>query len=455
MSEVRALKVLVSAFAFSPTKGSEFSVGWNYVRAIAVRHKVWVIARSSERDETEAYLRQHPDAMPNVTVHYIPFPSHSFKFPMWELVFYPMMRQWQRKALKLGCALDAEINFDLIHHVTATGFREPGYLWKITKPFVWGPVGGLQYFPIGLLSAVPFRSRLFFLLKNLSTLWAMHISRRPRRAAATVQAMLVPSCNVADKVRTLWGRDATVSCEVSAPDLEPGPLARRGVGEPLRIIWSGSCEARKALNIVLLALERLKRSSVDWQLTVVGDGPLWGTWKVLAERLGLGERCTFLGRVSRAEVLSVMATGHCFVQPSLYDATSTVVVEALSCGLPVICLDHFGFKDVVNAECGVKIPPNRLDQVIRDFANAIEALWLDEDRRHKMALAAQKASADLTWKHKEQVINEVYSYVLSQMVAGWKNPSKSDIGDHCSHEANNSATHSISGSIEKLKDNVL
>jgi glycosyltransferase involved in cell wall biosynthesis len=107
-----------------------------------------------------------------------------------------------------------------------------------------------------------------------------------------------------------------------------------------------------------------------------------------------------------------MATGHCFVQPSLYDATSTVVAEALAYGLPVLCLDHFGFKDAVNAECGIKISPNRLDQVIREFAQVIEALWLDEDRRYQMAIAAQKASQRLSWKHKEGVVNEVYSRIL-------------------------------------------
>jgi glycosyltransferase involved in cell wall biosynthesis len=308
--------------------------------------------------------------------------------------------------------LDAEIDFDLIHQITATGFREPGYLWKIRKPFVWGPIGGLQFFPLRLLNAVPFRSRPFLVAKNLSTVWAMHISRRPRRAAAAAKAILAGSSNVADKVRALWGRDATLSCEVSAPDLEPRLPVRRGAHEPLRIIWSGGCEPRKALNIVLLALAQLKRSSVDWQLTAVGDGPLLGSWKALADKLGIGERCRFLGRVPRAKALSVMATGHCFVQPSLYDATSTVVAEALAYGLPVLCLDHFGFKDAVNAECGIKISPNRLDQVIREFAQVIEALWLDEDRRYQMAIAAQKASQRLSWKHKEGVVNEVYSRIL-------------------------------------------
>jgi glycosyltransferase involved in cell wall biosynthesis len=333
-----------------------------------------------------------------------------------------MMWHWQRGALRLGRALDAEIDFDLIHHVTATGFREPGHLWKLGKPFVWGPIGGLQFFPVRLLNAVPFRSRLFFVLKNLSTLWAMHISGRPRRAAAAAQAILAASSNVADKVRTLWGRDATVLCQVSAPDLELRLPVRRGVEEPLHIIWCGSCEARKALNIVLLALGQLKQSPVDWRLTVVGDGPLLGSWKALAGRLGVGERCTFLERLSRAEWLRIMASGHCFVQPSLYDATTSVVVEALAYGLPIVCLDHFGMKDAVDAEYGVKISPDTLDQVVRDFAKAIEALWLDEGCRYEMAIAAQQSSRHLTWKHKEGVINEVYSRILPELCLGSGQP---------------------------------
>jgi glycosyltransferase involved in cell wall biosynthesis len=418
MNEIRPLNVLVSAFNFNPVRGSECSVGWDYVRAIASRHKVWVITRRIEKEEIEQYLLQHPDAMPNVTVHYVRERFRNIDSSFGLLTNYLRYMYWHWDAFKTGRSLNAQINFDLIHQLTGTGFREPGHLWKLGKPFVWGPIGGLQFFPLQLLNAVPFRSRLFFVLKNLSTVWAMYIARRPRRAAAAAQAILAGSSNVADKVRTLWGRNATVSCQVSAPVLEPRQPVRRGSGEPLRIIWSGSCEPRKALNIVLLALVQLKLSPIDWRLTVVGDGPLQGNWKALAGRLGLGERCDFLGMVSRAEVLSVMASGHCFVLSSLYEGTPTVVVEALANGLPVICLDHFGMKDAVNAECGIKIPPNRLDQVVRDFSKAIKALGQDEELRYAMSVAAQKASQRLSWKHKEDIINDVYSRILPAVSLG-------------------------------------
>jgi glycosyltransferase involved in cell wall biosynthesis len=409
MSEVKPLKVLVSAFAFSPIKGSEFSVGWDYVRAIAARHKVWVIARSEERAETEVYLSKNPDALANVTVHYVSWYPRRFKVPLWEIAFYFLYRNWQWRAYKLARTLDAEFNFDLIHHVTTTGFRDPGYMWKMDKPFVWGPIGGMQYFPLNLLNAVPWRSRPFLVVKNLTTFWAMHISPRPRQAAAKAKAILAGSSNVAERVRAIWGRHATVSCQVSSPDMKAWVPTCRASGDPLRIIWSGSCEPRKALNIVLLALERLNQSSVDWRLIVVGEGALMGAWKALADKLGIRERCSFLGRVSRAEVLSVMATGHCFAMSSLYEGTPTVVAEALAFGLPVICLDHFGLKDAVDMASGIKIQPMNLDQVVGDFAKGIEVLWRDENARYKMAMAAQQASMALTWERKMMVINDVYS----------------------------------------------
>lgn len=412
MSEMRSLKVLVSAFACNPTRGSECSIGWDYVRAIALRNKVWVITRSLEREEIEQYLVRHPDAISNVTFHYVGERFRNLSNLLGIVTNYWRYQLWHWDAYRAARSLDERINFDLVHHVTGTGFREPGHLWKLGKPFVWGPIGGLQFFPLRLLNAVPFRSRPFFLLKNLATVWSMYAASRPKRAAAAAGIILAGSSNVAEKVHALYNRDAIVLCEVSAPDLESRPATRRRPEEPLHIVWSGFCESRKALNIVLLALGQLKESSVDWRLTAVGNGPLLGSWKLLARRLGINERCNFTGRVVRAEVFSVMASAHCLVQPSLYDATSTVVAEALAHGLPVLCLDHFGFRDAVNSACGVKIPPNKLDQVIADFAAAIKAIGLDEDRRYQMAIAARQAAQRLTWKHKSEIIEDVYSRVI-------------------------------------------
>ena len=204
MSEQRSLKVLVSAFAFNPLKGSECSVGWDYVRAIPQHHKVWVLTRSLEREDIEKYMLQNPEAISNVSVHYIDERFHNLSSPLGYITNYLRYKQWQREAYQRGRTLDTQINFDLIHLVNGTGFREPGHLWKLGKPFVWGPIGGLQFFPLAFLGALPAPARLHFLLKNLATVWAMYFSRPPKRAAAVAQAILAGSSNVAEKVHSLW-----------------------------------------------------------------------------------------------------------------------------------------------------------------------------------------------------------------------------------------------------------
>ena len=211
MNKVRQLKVLVTAHAFSPIKGSEYAIGWDYVRAIAAQHKVWVLTKSTEKEDIEQYLSLHPDVMPNVTVHYVPWIHRAFIFPLDVIDVYFLQRRWHWQAYRLARALDAQMDFDLMHQVTCTSFREPGHLWKLGKPFVWGPIGGLTFFPLRFLNAVPFTWRLFFVLKNLSWGWSMYVARRPRRAIAAAKAIFAATSNVARRVRSLCGRDAPIS----------------------------------------------------------------------------------------------------------------------------------------------------------------------------------------------------------------------------------------------------
>lgn len=49
---------------------------------------------------------------------------------------------WQWFAYKEAVKLSKLIDFDIVHHISIADFRMIGLLWKIKKPFVFGPVGG-------------------------------------------------------------------------------------------------------------------------------------------------------------------------------------------------------------------------------------------------------------------------------------------------------------------------
>ena len=76
-----------------------------------------------------------------------------------------------------------KINFDLIHQLNMVGFREPGYLWKLNIPFVWGPIGGMIQFPWKFLPCVGIGGSIYHICRNLINWHHMHFLTRPKKAA--------------------------------------------------------------------------------------------------------------------------------------------------------------------------------------------------------------------------------------------------------------------------------
>ncbi len=64
-------------------------------------------------------------------------------------LYYTGYAAWQRAAYRAALDLHRDRPFDLAHQLNITGYREPGYLWKLPIPFVWGPVGGAADIPPG------------------------------------------------------------------------------------------------------------------------------------------------------------------------------------------------------------------------------------------------------------------------------------------------------------------
>jgi glycosyltransferase involved in cell wall biosynthesis len=164
---------------------------------------------------------------------------------------------------------------------------------------------------------------------------------------------------------------------------------------------------RKALNLALHSLAALP-SSTSWEFHILGEGKLTFKWQVLAKKLGIEDQCYFHGWVTRDRAMSVMQEGHLMLITSLRDLTSTVTIEALSLGLPVVCLDHCGFSEVVDENCGVKIPVKSPRQVIADISKVVQDLAQDEDKRRLLANGALKRAGDFTWEDKARRVDELY-----------------------------------------------
>jgi len=409
------LKILVSAYACSPYKGSEPGVGWGFVSVLAQHHDLWVIVEEEKfHADIERYLAEHPQFPRSVRFEFIRKKRNRMLRRLWPPSYYWYYRRWHQEAYALALRLHRDVGFDLAHQLTMVGFREPGYLWKLGIPFVWGPVGGMGLFPSRFLSEVGIHGALYYLGYNLLNSWEMRFAARPRRAARAAGCGLLAATpeNQAGAQR-YWGCASTVMPEVGLPPTRVLVPAQRESHRPLRLVWTGIHVPRKALNLALKALAMLP-NDVQCELSVLGQGPRTPAWKRLAERIGVSERTVFHGWLPRESALELMASCHLLLITSLRDLTSTVTIEALALGLPIVCLDHCGFAAVVDDTCGIKVPVTTPRGVIRGLAMAIERLARDEDLRYRLANGAVQRALEFSWEAKAEQLDRIYRRRLAE-----------------------------------------
>lgn len=135
--------------------------------------------------------------------------------------------------------------------------------------------------------------------------------------------------------------------------------------------------------------------------------------KSLAEKKGL-KNIVWYGWMERDKAIEVMKGCHLFCITSMADLTSTVLLEALSYGLPVIAMNRFGFANTITEECGIKIDILSKAQVVRDFAVAIDILYENENKRQTLSKGAFERAKEFSWEKKAEVINDIYQQIIQQ-----------------------------------------
>lgn len=414
MNEKR-LKVLLGCYACDPGYGSEPGMGWNFVSNIARFHDVHAIVEEGEfKDTLTRFASEHPEKVQNITFHFVPRTHHETLRKFWPPSYYWFYRSWHRRAYKLALELDKKENFDIVHQVTISGFREPGFLWKLGKPFIWGPLGGFTDAPWCLLGSLGPLGALHFGVRNIINGIQKRWGFSARAAARHSAAILTSTTKAVEEIQRFWGREAVLMNEVG---LETGhtrhvPQAHTP-GTPLRICWAGEHIPRKALDLLLHALPKCQQPI---ELHVLSKGPRMAAWKRLAHRLGLDTTVTFHGFVAREEAFRIMSSSHVFCITSVREDTSTVVFEAFRYGLPIIALDHCGFSTVIDSTCGIKIPITSRRQVITDYARYLDTLATDEQYRKKLSAGALARCQQFTWESKMEVLNKIYSIAINHEV---------------------------------------
>jgi hypothetical protein len=142
------MRILVSAYACEPAKGSEPGVGWHWARELAKEHDVWILTRTNNRPAIDRELAQNPVPRLRVLDTDLPAWMRRMKRGQSGVHFYYYL--WQVAALRKAAAAHREFRFELAHHLTfATAFY-PALTGTLPTRFVLGPVGGGVRAPLAM-----------------------------------------------------------------------------------------------------------------------------------------------------------------------------------------------------------------------------------------------------------------------------------------------------------------
>lgn len=384
------MNVLLSAYACLPDSGSEPGNGWNWAMHLAERGiTVTVLTRGEGREEIEAYQRDHPKS--NVSFGYVTVPIKLFK--PGSGIHYAL---WQMLAVGVAKELNRQQRFDVVHHVTYTSIHVPTQLWRLGVPTVFGPVGGGQTAPPGMLEYFG-PSRRSEERRTLLTR-ALPYSPLHRRWLAKMSRVLAANDDTLELIREMGRPDVRLQFDngVGVDYLAPGPRSFKGGDSAVRLIWVGRMLPRKALPMALDALAKVRH---DWMLTIVGNGMAEAEVRQMIAERGLTNRVHWAGRrLSWDEVRAAYLEHDALLFTSLRETSGVQLLEAMALGLPVITLDLHGARDVVPDDAGIKVPVTTPAAVVCALASAIDRFAsMSVEQKNAMSRAGWEFARTSTW----------------------------------------------------------
>jgi len=408
MKVEKPLRILLSAYACEPGKGSEPGVGWNWALSLARRgHQVWVITRTNNREAIEHAVsegKQPELAKLNWLYYDVPkWASWWKKGGRGVHLYYAL---WQRGVLGVALRAHTKSQFDLVHHITFGVWRQPCYLYKLGVPLIFGPVGGGEAGTKYLLQTLPLKDRLKESLRafvNWMALFnpflrtcfkhAYSVSKTPETASWVGRA----------------GGTTHVSFEIGidASAFKFNSQVQQTGG--MRCLFAGRMLGLKGIHLAIMAIAKAKQQECKISLTLVGRGPMLMQVGELARMLDIENQIEFIDWLNQQELFQQYRVHDVLLFPSLHDSSGNVILEAFAHGLPVVCFKLGGPGVLVDDTCGraVDVTDDDSEAAIAKLASALIELSDSQDLRKTLSEGARRRAERSTWDATTAAIYDV------------------------------------------------
>lgn len=251
--------------------------------------------------------------------------------------------------------------------------------------------------------------------------WRVRLSLLPflERTVRQASRILTVSHAVAAEIAQQWP-EAAARTDVAwngvaagfrpATPAELDAIRQRLDLPPKYLLYAGTVEPRKNLDLLLDAWEALRRENAATPPLLVAGPDGWGSRRTLQRMSGLAELgLRRLGHLERADLVAVIQAATVFVFPSLYEGFGLPAAEAMACGVPVMVSNTSSLPEVVG-DAGLQFDPEDPADLAGLLRGALDAPEL-------LAAAGARGldrAASFTWKRSAELHAETFRRALAE-----------------------------------------
>ena len=399
------MNVIVVAYACEPNESSEPGIGWNFSKIIAnfdIVEEVVVFTRANNKKNINAVYKDE-----NIKFVYYDLPPFftyiKKKIPLGVSLYYLF---WQFFVYFKIRALIKTKKFNLCHHLTfgVSKAHPPSYLINI--PFLWGPIGGGDAIPLNFLLASNFKTIfneiLYYLAHKAAYLSPFGLLSRRR-----MKHIIFRTKSTFNNFPSAGCKTKSIMCE-TAIDIKHNIEVSRG-SEFLDIVCIGRLMYGKGYILAIKGFYLFIKNGGKGVLSIYGKGPEELKLKQYVRKNNLENLVKFYGHVPSDIIHNKLLQANIMLHPSFREGGSWSIIEAMSYKVPVVCLDLSGPKDMVENNCGVKIPALNPAQVEIDIGLALMRLFKNRDLLNTLGENAYERVKDkYSWKNRESQMKAIY-----------------------------------------------
>lgn len=356
------MKILISAYACEPNRGSEPGVGWGWAVELTKKNEVWIITRDNNKSVIDNYLLEHPEYRnDNMHFEYVGVPK---RLTFWKkgnrgIRLYYLI--WQRNAYLAARKLCMKVKFDFVQHITFVSYTQPTYMYKLGLPLIWGPVAGGDNIPQSIKIRMTTKERTSELVRGVLQRLSL-FTPSIRKTMKHAQLILVATQETKSQFPAKYQKKARIMPAIGLEKMPNIECVIRN-NSRVKIVMAGRLIYLKAVDLGMKAFKQIANQYPEAELHILGEGDRKESLVRLAGDF-LNNRIFFDPPVAHDDIYTYYTGFDIFMNTSLRDSGCMTMMEAMSVGLPCIAIATGGPGVLLEEFPEAQIEPSDNDQLI-------------------------------------------------------------------------------------------